>query len=91
MIITDSAKIMLNEAIKNSQNDCVHVMLQQSCCGEGIFMQLEKLPDNEKVVMVNSVPVFIDKKAVERIAEITIDTKNGRLIMIDPQASGGCC
>ena len=53
--------------------------------------QLEKLPDNEKVVMVNSVPVFIDKKAVERIAEITIDTKNGRLIMIDPQASGGCC
>ena len=39
MIITDSAKIMLNEAIKNSQNDCVHVMLQQSCCGEGIFRE----------------------------------------------------
>jgi hypothetical protein len=39
MMITDSARIMLSEALDKSKNDCLHIILQQSCCGEGIFMQ----------------------------------------------------
>ena len=39
MMITDSARIMLSEALDKSKINCLHIILQQSCCGEGIFMQ----------------------------------------------------
>ena len=91
MIITDSAKIMLNEALDKSKNACLHIILHQSCCGEGIFMQMEKLPEKAEVVLVNGISVRIDDNAVARSGKVTIDTKDGRFIMIDPEAASGCC
>lgn len=91
MTITDSAKVMLQEALKDSKNDCIQMKLQNSCCGTSLFFQMTKLPEGDiQSILINGVPFIMDQEVTERTSEVTIDYKDGELVMDDPSASG-CC
>jgi len=91
MIITDSAKVMLQEALTSSSNDCLEVKLQKSCCGTSVFLQLGKLTAaDQQIILINGISLKMDQKAAEYAEDITIDCKDGKLVIDDPKASG-CC
>lgn len=90
MIITDSAKKMLQEALTSSDNDCIQIKLQKSCCGTSLFFQMGRLSQDDQAVRINEIPLIMDMEIVERTADVTIDCKDGELEMVDPNASG-CC
>ena len=91
MIITDSAKEMLQEALTSSNNDCILIKLQKSCCGTSIFFQMDKLAAEEvQSVRINEIPLIMDQEAKERTADVTVDCKDGELVLDDPNASS-CC
>lgn len=88
MTITDSAKEMLHEALKASGNDSIQMKLQKSCCGTSLFFQMTKLTEGDiKAIYINEVPFIMDKEVIERTSAVTIDYKDGELVMNDPDAS----
>ena len=91
MIITDSAKKALQEALAESNNDCLQVKLQKSCCGTSLFFQMGKLSsENDQSVRINEIPIVMDEEITKHAADVTLDYKDEQLVIIDPKASG-CC
>ena len=91
MIVTDSAKKMLQETLTESNNDCIQIKLQKSCCGTSLFFQMAKLPEGDtQAIQINEVPFIMDQEVTDRTTDVTIDYKDGELVLDDPGASG-CC
>lgn len=90
MKITDGAKTLIMGSLASSGNDCLKARLQKSCCGTSAYFTLTKLNDGDVPVIINEIPVLMDSLAQERANTVTLDAKNGKLV-IEDEASSGCC
>ena len=89
MVITQEAKMLLNELFEKNSSDCLKVSLQKSCCGETIVISLAKLSDDDKPIDVNGVSVLMNEKVQKRAMTVTLTSKNGKLVVQDKMDS--CC
>lgn len=90
MKITDGAKNLLIGLFSSSGNNCLNARLQKSCCGTSVYFTLAKLHEGDDPITINEIPVLMDSLTQERANTITLDAKNGRLV-IEDEASSECC
>lgn len=91
MKITDEAKSILINELKSKGYDCLKASLQKSCCGSSLVFSMSKLSSNDKPASINGVSVLMDDKTQARAETVTLEVKNGELIIRDDAASSGCC
>lgn len=89
MKITEEAKILVMEGLVKNNCDCLHIKLNQSCCGTTVGLSMVKLTEGEKYVSINGVSVLMDNVIKERTETITLATEKGKLIIQDSASS--CC
>lgn len=91
MKITDDAKVIINDALKANNGDCLKAIMQKSCCGESIYFTVAKMKAGETTININGIPVLMDSKAQAKAEGVT-KTQSGKLIIEDAnKPAGGCC
>jgi len=90
MKITDEAKKMLEEVFASNDCDCLKAMMQKSCCGTSLVLNLAKLEAGDEPTSINGISVLMEDEVKERAETVTITVENGELAIQD-EASSGCC
>lgn len=91
MIITNEAKMLLNEALIANSSNCVEAMQRKTCCGTTLVFNLIKLNPDDKPILINGISVMMDNEAQKRAEAVTIDVENGKLIVRDEASSSCSC
>lgn len=92
MIITDEAKVLLTEMLKENGQDSLKASLQQGCCGTSLYFTFVNKKTDDQPVVVNGINVLMDGEAVLKTNTVTIKTDDeGKLIVEDSAQSSGCC
>lgn len=92
MIITDNAKLFIEEAMKGSAVKTLRILSAGSgCCGPSIGMELAHAENGDITKEVNGISVAIDASIAELAEKMTLDLDgegdNGGLVI----RGGGCC
>lgn len=91
MIITDEAKVVLTEMLKENGQDSLQASLQQGCCGTSLYFSFANKKADEQPVNVNGINVLMEGEAVFKTSTVTIKVdSNGKLVVEDTNQSGGC-
>lgn len=91
MIITDEAKVLLEEMLKENGHDSLQASLQQGCCGTSLYFAFTNKKADEQPVIVNGINVLMEGEAVFKTNTVTIKVDPaGKLIIEDTNQSGGC-
>lgn len=91
MIITNEAKVLLNEALIANSSNCMEAMQRKTCCGTTLVFNLMKLRPDDKPIIINGISVLMDNEAQSRAEKATIDVENGKLIVRDEEESSCSC
>ncbi|MDY6073769.1 MAG: hypothetical protein SPI49_06760 [Eubacteriales bacterium] len=87
MKITDDAKIVINEALKEQNFDSVSLNLKETESGYGLAMELVNKKDDDRVVEINGINVIMDMETEMALIATTFDAQNGELTLVQ---EGGC-
>ncbi|MFI3225830.1 MAG: hypothetical protein R3Y09_00355 [Clostridia bacterium] len=92
MTITENAKEILLEVIKNNGVDALSMYTQASCSGNSLGFNLAQSTEDSKPEMIDGVPVFMNDETRAWTGDVIIDAQNGQLTLINPNATGcaGC-
>lgn len=91
MIITDEAKVVLEEMLKENGQDSLQASLQQGCCGTSLYFSFTNKKADEQPVIVNGINVLMEGEAVFKTNTVTIKVdSNDKLVVEDTNQSGGC-
>ena len=83
MIITDTAKEMLTNAIKENNAKGIRFYFQgQGCCGPQLGLSLDAPEEHDVVKEVNGIQVAIDQRVLSMTEEVTIDLQEGSLAVV---------
>jgi Uncharacterized conserved protein len=92
--VTDEAKEMLDQSMKDHQCDCLRVFTEPGCCGMSLNFGLDTKKSDEQATAINGVPVIMDEQARQQTDALTIGVAEGKLV-IDGGSCGcgssGCC
>lgn len=92
--VTDEAKQMLNQSMKDNNCDCLRVFTEPGCCGVSLNFGLDTKKSSEQTTVINGVPVIMDEQAQQQTDALMIGVTEGRLV-IDGGSCGcgssGCC
>jgi Fe-S cluster assembly iron-binding protein IscA len=97
MVITDEAKKIIMEVLKESNCDCLKVVLEKSCCGTSLNFGLTRLEPNDISISINGISVLMDAETESRVEMITLAVEDGDLVIQDNTAcasrcgDGSCC
>lgn len=92
MIITDEAKVVLEEMLKENGQDSLQASLQQGCCGTSLYFTFTNKKADEQPVVVNGINVLMEGEAVFKTNTVTIKVDyNGKLVVEDSAQASGCC
>ncbi|MDX9808208.1 MAG: hypothetical protein RBS87_06605 [Acholeplasma sp.] len=85
MIITDEAKVLLQDILKKENFNCVIAGLHYHCsCGDStVQFGLGNIEDGDQVYTFNEIPVVMEEETVSRTELITIYVENGELMFLD--------
>ncbi|MBC3898739.1 hypothetical protein GH811_03815 [Acetobacterium malicum] len=91
MIITDEAKVVLAEMLKENGQDSLQASLQQGCCGTSLYFSFTNKKADEQPVVINGINVLMEGEAVFKTNTVTIKVdSNGKLVVEDTNQSAGC-
>lgn len=91
MIITDEAKVVLADMLKENGQDSLQASLQQGCCGTSLYFSFTNKKADEQPVIVNGINVLMEGEAVFKTNTVTIKVdSNDKLVVEDTNQSGGC-
>lgn len=96
MIITNEAKVLLQDILKKENFNCVIAGLMYHCsCGDStVQFGLGNVEDGDKVYTFNEIPVVMEEETLARTELITIYVENGELMFLDEaefdESEGGC-
>lgn len=92
--VTNEAKKMLNQSMKNHNCDCLRVFTQPGCCGVSLKFALDQKKSDELSTSINGVPVIMNQETEQQTDSLTINVVDGGLV-IDGGGCGcgssGCC
>lgn len=88
MIITDEAKKMIYEGMKEKNADGVRLVTVYSCCGTSLNIELVNLSSEDKAEDINGIKVIMDTETRLWTKTVTIDAEDGGLKLIN---SASCC
>lgn len=85
MIITDEAKVLLQDILKKENFNCVIAGLHYHCsCGDAtVQFGLGNIEDGDLVYTFNDIPVVMEAETLPRTELITIYVENGELMFLD--------
>lgn len=92
MKITDEAKSVLQNTMKENNLDGLRVVIQETCCGKSPVVGFDTYAQDETPEIINEIPVVIEEDAKEDIENVVIDLVNGELALLNTvcSCSGGC-
>ncbi|MCG8397496.1 adhesin [Bacillus atrophaeus] len=91
MKITDNAKILLVDTLKQKQAEGIRFYFAgQGCCGPQLGLSLDSPETEDKISIVNGIQVAIDQRVIEMTRDLTLDRKGNQLALIGGSDSG-CC
>lgn len=91
MIITDDARTLLQEILKGRNCNALKVTVKPSCCGTAALIAPVLLEEGAETDSVNGIPVQMEEAARVRTEFVTLDTKDGTLVIRDEQPSTCSC
>ncbi len=92
MIITDEAKVVLEEMLKENGQDALQASLQQGCCGTSLYFTFTNKKADDQPVIVNGINVLMEGEAVLKTSTVTLKTDDeGKLLVEDSAQASGCC
>ncbi|WP_286947801.1 hypothetical protein [Acetobacterium sp. UBA5834] len=92
MIITDEAKVVLEEMLKENGQDSLQATLQQGCCGSSLYFTFTNKKADDQPVIVNGINVLMDGEAVLKTNTVTLKiNEEGKLVVEDTAQASGCC
>ncbi|WP_303870074.1 hypothetical protein [Acetobacterium wieringae] len=92
MIITDEAKVVLEEMLKENGQDSLQATLQQGCCGSSLYFTLTNKKAGDQPVIVNGINVLMEGEAVLKTNTVTLKINDeGKLFVEDTAQASGCC
>lgn len=87
MKITDDAKLVIEEALKEQNFDSVALHLKETENGYGLAMELVNKQESDRVVDINGINVIMDMETEMALIVTTFDAQNGELTLVQ---EGGC-
>ncbi|NMD38840.1 MAG: hypothetical protein GYA87_09210 [Christensenellaceae bacterium] len=91
MKITDEAKVIIENALKEQDTDSIRLSLKETETGTGLSLELIKKTDNDRVVDVNGVNVVMDIETEMNLLSIVFAENNGELVLQTESSCGGSC
>jgi len=92
MIITDEAKVVLEEMLKENGQDSLQASLQEGCCGTSLYFTFTNKKEDDQPVLINGINVLMEGEAVIKTNTVTIKVdSNGKLVVEDSAQASGCC
>ncbi|MEL7659732.1 hypothetical protein [Acetobacterium wieringae] len=92
MIITDEAKVVLEEMLKENGQDSLQATLQQGCCGSSLYFTFTNKKADDQPVLVNGINVLMEGEAVLKTNTVTLKiNEEGKLVVEDTAQASGCC
>lgn len=92
MIITDEAKVVLEEMLKENGQDSLQATLQQGCCGSSLYFTFTNKNADDQPVIVNGINVLMEGEAVLKTNTVTLKiNEEGKLVVEDTAQASGCC
>ncbi|MDY5731308.1 MAG: hypothetical protein SPL05_07255 [Eubacteriales bacterium] len=93
MKITDDAKLVIAEALKEQNCDSVALSIKETEHGYGLAMELVTKKEDDRAIDVNGVQVVMDMETEMALLATTFDAENGELVLKNEGhscGSGGC-
>jgi len=92
MKITDEAKEIVMQGLTANECDCLQAILKQSGCGTKVSFSLSNLKGDDKVEIVNGIPIIMDDDTLKRVEQLTLYSENGELLFQDdaPSSCSSC-
>jgi Fe-S cluster assembly iron-binding protein IscA len=87
MKITDEAKKIVEEVLKENNCNALLVSIVGGCCGSSINLALANAKEDDEISDVNGISVIYDQEAVQRTGLVILDVQKGKLFLKDDQAS----
>lgn len=87
MKISDEAKKVVEEVLLENKCNALLVRVVGGCCGSSINLALANAKEDDEVSDVNGISVIYDKEAIERTDSVVLDVRQGKLFLMDDQAS----
>lgn len=87
MKITNEAKLIVENILKENNCSALHVSIVKGCCGPSVYLAIGNPEENQSMSEVNGINVIITPEAVERAQGIVISEKEGQLILEDAMAN----
>ena len=92
MIITDEAKVVLADMLKENGQDSLQASLQQGCCGTSLYFSFINKKADEQPVIINGINVLMEGETVLKTNTVTLKIDDeGKLIVVDSAQASGCC
>lgn len=80
MIITDEARDMIKELLKQNQCNCIQVHVIQSCCSSSLEFEMIKT-ESKDIIMFNDIPFQMDFEARVMTKSKIIEVENSELMI----------
>lgn len=88
MKITDDARVIIQEALKEQNCDSIALAIKETDHGYGLAMELVSKKDDDRFVDINGVTVVMDMDTEMALLATTFGAENGELVL---QNEGGGC
>ena len=88
MKITDEAKVLLEQTLKQENFNCVIAGLEYGCCSEesNIVFGLGNIEDGDTVYDINGIKCVMEEETYLRADSVTIYVENNELMFLDENA-----
>ena len=91
MIITDEAKVVLEEMLKKNGQDSLQASLKEGCCGTSLYFSFTDKKADEQAVIVNGINVLMEGEAVLKTNTVTIDVNSSGKLVVEDTNQSKCC
>lgn len=82
MKITQSARKMFEDLLKNNGCDTIKIRIfSSSCCGKSIQIDLVDEKNCQRVVVYNELKISITKEDEKELEKVTFDCENGQIVI----------
>lgn len=90
MQITEQARVMLAEILKENEADGIQAVLSMGCCGMQPMFQMVRFDETDRPEVIDGISVVYAQGAKEAVEDVIIDVQNGELVILHPVMAGGC-
>lgn len=87
MKITNEAKIVIDEALKEQNFNSIKLSIKETETGYGLAMELVNKAEGDRCVDINGVNVVMDEETEMALITTIFDAQNGELVLA---SEGGC-